>query len=814
MLNAPLPLVSMSWSRLLLLIFVLSFVLSSLVSLMMIEDGDDWAAAGDRQHAALLIAHSQLPPELQQQAAGSHHTHHKQQQAQHHSISNSASANAADALHGGGAGQQAAGADGGGGGGGDGDGDAEAAQGLSLSPLLFSGLAADEAAIEAMEQRVREARAAQQRTAETAAAASAAAPPPSQFASHALALSNLTQDCMAHIALLPSPALPAAPSSPSSLPAASSVLSLVLVQHWTASSSPLPPLTSSLSRYTRPAGSFFLSSPPSSRHVVTDDWAAAFTQPVPGLVSHLAVSSSHDWSAVAYTQHSPPHDYSLHLRVVHDRDGEQQTVDALLAGHQPVTGLSLSVSNGSCCRLLVSRRMDETMFKAWEARVEDGQPLTLQQAEDGPAVNDSASASASGRDVLRLLLYAERADSEGVVVIESDERGNSQSPFVAAIYTRMAQRDSGDNSSHSSAAGGADTAQLLQLGPSISSEGLTAAATTDAGGNDSLALNGSEAVSARVSDSSELSVSPSASSSDWRLTSTLPRYRSMATVHPIPASALVTASSASHRFLAYGCTPFLTAVDASHQFAPIEIIHLQPSTVFSHLAVSAAGGLIAIVDQQRDVILLRRTAAAAHRHSHALPSLPSSPAAPPSAPAELRSQWVVALELILPQLLRRLQVVSAQLLTLDRRTEAERETPSDRDRASKDGDSSGSVTEAESAAGGEEAAAVSSAASRDNLYLCLLFEGGVVASFALDVLEHELQLTAAAADSPSTQSVDGSVLGSLSVSGVGSGVELLVELLLLNWELIIGLTVIVFSAAFSLQMSSITRAWQQQTPAR
>ena len=839
MLNAPLPVVSMSWSRLLLAVFVLSFVVSSLLSLFFLDDFDDW---GGEAHQPLYIAHSQLPQ--QQPHVKPAHAHHGHA-GQHHT--------AAALLGGGGGGGGAAGLAGLGGpaphersADNASSSGVEAALGVSLSHLLFSGLEAEERAIAGMERRVREARAAQQKTQQ---------PPTSPYAAQPLLLANLTQQHSAHLALVQR-----APDG--------DAFSLVVVD----TRGPVGLQRSTVEWYVRDARAFFLAAPPSLRHIVTDDWRSVAVCAIPGAVSHSAVTSDHAWLALAVTRLQPPFDYYLTLRVFH----RERYIDVALPGHQPVTALTFLSHSAHSARLLVARRMDPRKFRAYDVRcVEDvgrsEAALTVEEGEEGPTASDAVSGGlGSGADVIAMLHYAETGDTDSVVLVEyHEDRANRQSPFAAALYGFLPSRersqanDSGIGEDKQALAEGSGPPQLsnaVSVGP------LTPEAESDREPEESADLThrtppqlpSSAALVLSLPPPSSPSSSSSSSSlpspsSSWQLVAALPRYRSTGFPHATPPSALIASSSADQSYVTYSSTPFLTVVDRSRHFNPIEIIHLHPSTMFTHAAISDVGGLIALIDQQRDIILLQRAAHAqqpppappqqqqqqqqqqlqqpqhhaTHAHGHSY---------------EAKSQWEVALELILPAMLKRLPVLSARIVAV--RGEQPR-----RDAAATREDGKGQAADsAEAALAAPPSPSTAVAPAAERLYLCLLFEAGVLATFALDVSEHaagggvggggpdgsDVSATAGASDHSASDDGDRRPTATLV------GMEAVGELIWLNWEFLIGrpshptrrrcttapsvrspltlsravscplgLAVIVFSAVFSLQMNTISRALQQ-----
>ena len=89
-----------------------------------------------------------------------------------------------------------------------------------------------------------------------------------------------------------------------------------------------------------------------------------------------------------------------------------------------------------------------------------------------------------------------------------------------------------------------------------------------------------------------------------------------------------------------------------------------------------------------------------------------------------------------------------------------------------------------------------SAAATDRTYLTVLFTTGVLATFALDVDENEWSVVGGFEEGE--MGGGGGLLGLLGVSVLGDAIAL-------NWEFLIGLAVIVFSALFSLQTSVLYR---------
>ena len=410
MLNAPLPLVSMSWSRLLLLILVLSFVLSSLISILFRDELDPFTSD---HHQTLHIAHSQLVQP------------HEQPKKQQTVVSTEHDASNGTAV--------------------------DEESGVRLSSIIFGGLAAEEAQIEAMEKLVREARAEQQKTLPQ---------PTSPFASRPLVLANLTTQPFVHLALIPAPSSATLTAVPSfcQLSADAAVFSLVVASinesialslerfsEWGESAA-------HINRYTRPALSFFLSSPSSLRHIVTDDWELQSTLPIP-FARELLLSTTtpdHSWAAVAYkTYELDTHDYTLHIDVSHLASFVHHPPSASLTlpGHQHVTALTFLSFNSSSARLMLSRRADVRRFRVYEVELSaapaDGSELLVRELDEGGRSN-----SLGGGDVLQLLHYKERPGNgsrDSVVVIEYDPRGEAMSPFVAALYSApLHDTNSGD----------------------------------------------------------------------------------------------------------------------------------------------------------------------------------------------------------------------------------------------------------------------------------------------------------------------------------------------------------------------------------
>ena len=743
-----------------LLVLVLSFILSSLLSLFFLDDFDSaWTSGSAHQHS-LHIAHSTLPitpPHTHPHTPTPHKPHAPHSPTHHahssslpshtagHSHSTSSPSSSSPLFH-----ER---------GDNDTDGATDAALGVSLSRLLFSALEDDERVIDAMEQRVREAKAAQQRTKPA---------PTSPYATQPLLLANLTQQQTTHLALLQR--TNAEPPAGEGADDAAATFSLLVVEGVEGAEGSGGE-RSRVDWYRRPAASFFLPAPPSLRLIVTDDWQVSGSSTFPGRVGFTAVTMDHSWLALAVTRMQPPFDYTLALRIFHNH---QQHIDVELPGHQPITALTFLSHNATSATLLVARHLDTRRFRAFhlvQEKEEEEDGLRVEQGEDGPAVAAGVGGS-SGGDVVRLLHYREGEEGEEcVVLIEYDERLSRQSPFAAALYSLTRPTDgSRVNDSQLTAASAPARAELVAVSDAVTHEPLTPAQrpapSTDVEAQPSSVEEQPSRAAAVASASSSLSFPPSSSSSSWQLTSTLPRYRSGGSVHPIPPSALVSSSSPSHAYVVYASTPFLTTVERSHAFAPIEIIHLHPSTSFTHIAVSEVGSLIALIDQQRDIILLQRAQSAAAAYT----------SSPPAA-AEAKSQWEVALELILPSLLKRLPVLSASILTARQHaaphtTTAVAAAASQQARAD-DGDSGGPYSSSSTPPQSERMSAP---------YLCLLLEGGVLATFALDA---SAGLDAAAVGS----ALDSSALEEAEVAvATGLGIDAVGELLWLNWEFLIGQT--------------------------
>ena len=762
MLNAPLPVVSMSWSRLVLLVLVLSFILSSLLSLFFLDDLDTvWSTSTPLQHS-LHIAHSLLPPtsHAHQQHAAQQKAHapHSPSHPPHSSTPPSQAPGSGHPApspsspsplpHGVVVDNETEAA-------------TDAALGVSLSRLLFSALEDDERSIDAMEQRVREAKAAQQRT---------KPPPTSPYATQPLALSNLTQHHhTAHLALLLRPT----PDTAAGEDDAATTFSLIVVDPAEGGEGISGEERSRVDWYRRPAASFFLPTPPTLRLIITDDWQVSASSSFPGRVDLTATTVDHAWLALAVTSLQPPFDYALSLRIFHHH---QRFVDIALPGHQPVTALTLLSHDATSAKLLVARHLDTRRFRAF--RVVDGKEeereMRVERDEDGPMVTNGVVGGAG--DILRIVHYKESEDGEeSVVLIEYDERHNRQSPFAAALYTLTRSTEAPQvNDSGTSAASvevRAERAELLAVSDAITQDPLTPAeppvSPEDVGAQPISVEQRLLHASAVASASSSLSFPPSSSSSSWQLTSTFPRYRSTGSLHPLPPSALISSSSPSHAYVAYSSTPFLTTVDRSHHFNPIEIIHLHPSTAFTHIAISEVGSLIALIDQQHDIILLQRP------HAGHMGSIHGA--------SEGKSQWEVALELILPSLLKRLPVLSASILTSRQQHSAQSVDSAPPAALSEQ------QRENEADTGGTQGPPPLPLMS-DRLYLCLLFEGGVVATFALDVSEG---LDAASLGySLESTSMDKAERRPLHPLGMGAtmGIDAVGEMLWLNWEFLIGLT--------------------------
>ena len=754
MLNAPLPLVTMSWSRLLLLLFVLSFILSSLVSLFFLDDFDDWG----QEHQPLYIAHTQLPslphpskplhpsspsPSLHPPSLGVFPPHPPSPHPLD-SADNSSDPPAPDA-----------------------------ALGVSLSHLLFASLDADDAAIDAMEARVRLARAAQHKTRPS---------PPSPYTSHPLALSNLTSHLhLTHLALTPYPP----PPSPTHDGPAFRLLVIAP-----------SPSSSRVEWYHRPAAPFFLPHPPALRHIVAEDWRpSAPPAEVEGRVSHSAVTPDLAWVALALTRLQPPFDYALALRLYGPGGGEMEVP---LEGHQPVTALAwVGVGGGgngtgegkrSGARLMVARHLDTRRFRAFDVSEGEDGALVLEEGEDGPASGEGGGVGGGGvegvGDVVSMLHYAE-GDVDSVVLIDYDGRAQRQSPFGAALYALMpaavvvasAQAQANDTGA-AVVVKEVDEAGLAALVDAVTDEVQPPAVGTEEG----VSVVSEEVKPSPAVDALDEALSQASSEAlqAWQLRSVLPRYRSTGSMHPPSASSLITSSSPSSSYVVFASTPFLTTVDWTRHYNPIEIIHLHPSTAFTHIAVSDDGRVIALVDHQRDIILLQR----AH----------TAPQAPRHGATEVKSQWEVALELILPTLLKRLPVLSASILAVP---------------------ASGQSVEADVAAGEEDGvsaegeatvAGLAVSAASERLYLCLLFEGGVLASFALDAPEEgEGRAGGSASDGLATDEAERRLLSGGGMA-MTAGMDVVGEMLWLNWEFLIGQPPPAHSQPFLLPPSSFGRS--------
>ena len=761
MLNAPLPLVSMSWSRLLLLILVLSFVLSSLISILFRDELDPFAS---EHHQTLHIAHSQLVQPLEQT---------KKAQTV---VSTDREA-------------------------GNGTADDEET-GIRLSPIVFGGLAAHEAEIEAMEKLVREARAEQQKTLPQ---------PTSPFTSRPLVLANLTHDPFVHLALIPTPATTAASASPLSfceLSADDAMFSLVVVTINESIAASLDHASlwgenaAHLQRYTRPASSFFLSSPSALRHIVIDDWELQSSLPIP-LARELLVSAAtpdHTWAAVVYkTYELDTHEFSLHIDVSHLSSflPHPPRLSLALPGHQEVTALTFLSFNASSARLMLSRRADVRRFRVYEVELKAAtaaadhdsnvsELLVMRELDEG-----ARSSALGGGIVKQLLHYKERPDGDSrdsVVVIEYDLRGDSVSPFMAALYSApQLDSDKVDDSHDKKQRGINDTddsnrTELVQVNEEATHNTLIPANSTTTTAPASATADAANDTAVDLASSSTQSAYPDPKSL-WTLAANpFPRYRAIHSLWPLPEAALVHSSSPSHSFVSFSSTPFLTTVDHHRHFEPIEIIHLNPNTVFTHMAVNEHATLIALIDRQRDVILLERK--------------------PPPAPVvvetaggrggksgggEGKTQWEVALELLLPPMLKRLDVLSASIVCVNRSTLTV-DTPIS---------PSSSSSPVSSPASSSPSTSPASAAT-DRTYLTILFTTGVLATFALDVDDGDWSVAGGLDD----ELGGGGLLGLLGVTVLGDAIAL-------NWEFLIGLAVIVFSAVFSLQAQTISRAFQQ-----
>ena len=754
MLNAPLPLVSMSWSRLLLLILVLSFVLSSLISILFRDELDPFTSD---HHQTLHIAHSQLvqPHEPTKKVQAVVSTEHE--------VGNGTAV--------------------------------EEESGIRLSPIVFGGLAAEEAEIEAMEKTVREARAEQQKTLPQ---------PTSPFTSRPLVLANLTTQPFVHLALIPAPsaAAPAvAHSALCQLSADDAVFSLVVasINQSIASSLEQPSMwsdaTAYVNRYTRPATSFFLASPSSLRHIVTDDWELQSSLPIP-FARELLVSATtpdHTWAAVAYkTYELDTHEFALHIDVSHLSSllHLPPRVALELPGHQDVTALTFLSFNTSSARLMLSRRADVRRFRVYEIELtvaatdshETSEPkLVVRELDEG-----ARSGSLSSGAVIELLHYKERPESnsrDSVVVIEYDRQGDSISPFNAALYSAPRVETDGDDNgqSHpqrsSSDTDDSNRTELVQLSDEATYTTLIPANTTT--------TTASTPLSADSHNDTAVEQPPQSAYPDpktlWTLAaSPFPRYRAIHTLWPLPPAALIHSSSPSHTFVSFASTPFLTTVDHHRHFEPIEIIHLHPNTVFTHMAVNEQATLIALIDRQRDVILLERK-----QHPPVGVEVTGGRGGKGGS-GEGKTQWEVALELLLPPMLKRLDVLSASIMCVNR--------------SSQTFDPSASPTSSPLSTTAASLAPSSSpaTATTDRTYLTILFTTGVLATFALDVDDREWSVGSGLED----ELGGGGLLGLLGVTVLGDAIAL-------NWEFLIGLAVIVFSAVFSLQAQTISRAFQQ-----
>jgi hypothetical protein len=98
-------------------------------------------------------------------------------------------------------------------------------------------------------------------------------------------------------------------------------------------------------------------------------------------------------------------------------------------------------------------------------------------------------------------------------------------------------------------------------------------------------------------------------------------------VHPLPIhrgtegtlKPLITAASSSRaRFVSFAQVPLVTTLDGNANWDPVEIIHLEPDTVFAAAAWSADGTHLAIADNRQDIIVLRRTKQAANAQAPAV----------------------------------------------------------------------------------------------------------------------------------------------------------------------------------------------------
>ena len=795
MLNAPLPLVSMSWSRLLLLITVLSFVLASLISILFLDELDPLSD----HHQSLHIAHSQL---VQPQ----------EQPKKLHTLV------AADHDSGNGTAQ-------------------DEDIGIRLSPLVFGGLAAEEADIEAMEKRVRAARAEQQKTLPQ---------PTSPFTSAPLALANLTTDPLIHLALIPPLSAAAAASQP--LPSAShcqlaadtALFSLVVVSINESIASSLSSLVNtsnagqaaaSMRRYTRPAASFFLASPSSLRHIVTDDWELQSSVDI--ALAHklqlFATTSDHSWAAATYATYDfDTTDFTLHLLVSHLRSfvADPPHVTVTLPGHQDVTALTFLSFNASSARFMLSRRADVRRFRVYQVELTDAAAadsdgatspqLVVRQLDEGASKD-----SFDGSVVIHLLHYREQSDDsrDSVVAIEYDRRSESVSPFSAALYSAPQQETESstddlskppnssndtDDSNSTELAQVNEEATLTTLIPVHTTNTTTADTTTIASNithhdnNNNNNNNNNTSANYQPPPTTPPIYPPPAAL--WTLAANpFPRYRAIHSLFPLPPQALIHSSSPSHNFITFASTPFLTTVDRYHHFEPIEIIHLHPNTVFTHLAVNEQATLIALVDGQRDVILLERKAQPAQSVAVGLGvegvAGGGGGGRGGRSGGDGKMQWEVALELLLPPMLKRLDVLSASIVCINRTTHPA-DTPA----------STPTTPTEQPATTAPTTATTQSHPSfvTDRTYLTLLFSTGVLATFALDVDDHDWA-------GGSGGMVDDELGGGSGAGGVLSllGVTVLGDAIALNWEFLIGLAVIVFSAVFSLQMNTITRAFQQ-----
>ena len=758
MLNAPLPLVSMSWSRLLLLILVLSFVLSSLISILFRDElGDPFTS---EHHQSLHIAHSQL---VQPQEAT------KKPQTVVSVEHDAANGTAVDEE-----------------------------SGIRLSSIVFGGLAAEEAEIEAMEKAVREARAEQQKTLPQ---------PTSPYTSRPLVLANLTTEPFVHLALIPAPSAAASAVPPPSfceLSADAAVFSLIVVtiNESIVSSLEQPALigedAAHLRRYTRTAASFFLASPSSLRHIVTDDWQLQSSLPIP-LAGELLLSAAtpdHTWTAVAYkTLELGTHEYTLHIDISQLLSNPPSPARAsfTLPGHQEVTALTFLSFNSSSARLLLSRRADVRRFRAYE--IELSMPTTV-GAESTAShllvreLDEGARSSSVGSGiVIELLHYQERPQNssrDSVVVIEYDPRGDSISPFNAALYSAPSSDTDCCDGSHDkqlrvlNETDDSNRSELVQVIDEATQHTLVPANTTNTTGaaahNDT---HNHTALDQLPSSTQLLYPDPKTL---WTLAANpFPRYRAIHSLWPLPPAALIHSSSPSHSFVSFASTPFLTTVDHHRHFEPIEIIHLHPNTVFTHMAVNQHATLIALIDRQRDVILLER------KQPPPVTAEAASGRGGKSGGGEGKTQWEVALELLLPPMLKRLDVLSAAIVCVNRSTQTADATQSSPSRPTS------------TAAPSPPSTSLSSvSAATDRTYLAVLFTSGVLATFDLDVDDRDWSGGGGLGD----ELGGGGVLGLLGVTVLGDAIAL-------NWEFLIGLAVIVFSAVFSLQMQTISRAFQQ-----